>query len=156
MGNKDVERVRLWRISNPDKPNEYARRYSARNPDKRNELAKAYQRRKRATVEGKLLLLLRSRLSSVLGRRKTQKSQHTIELLGCSIAQLVQHLENKFKVGMTWDNQGLWHVDHIRPCASFDLTDPIQQRECFHYLNLQPLWAEDNMKKGAKYDGHKE
>ena len=61
------------------------------------------------------------------------------------------HLEAQFKPGMTWDNYGLkgWHVDHIRPCASFDLRDPEQQRRCFHYTNLQPLWAEENLKKGS-------
>jgi hypothetical protein len=53
---------------------------------------------------------------------------------------------------MTRENHGLWHVDHIRPCASFDLTDPEQQAICFHYTNLQPLWAIDNIKKGARYD----
>jgi HNH endonuclease. len=54
---------------------------------------------------------------------------------------------------MSWDNYGRdgWHIDHIRPCASFDLTDPEQQRQCFHYTNLQPLWAADNIRKGAKW-----
>ena len=51
---------------------------------------------------------------------------------------------------MTWDNHGEWHIDHIKPCASFDLTDADQQRECFNYTNLQPLWAKDNLSKGAK------
>ena len=71
-------------------------------------------------------------------------------LLGCSAEQLRTHLEEKFTDGMSWDNYGYrgWHIDHIRPCASFDLTDPQQQLECFHYTNLQPLWAEDNFKKG--------
>ena len=53
---------------------------------------------------------------------------------------------------MTRDNYGMWHVDHIIPCASFDFSDPKQQELCFHYTNLQPLWAEDNLKKGAKLD----
>lgn len=77
----------------------------------------------------------------------------TIDLLGCTISELRQHLENRFIGGMTWENHGLhgWHIDHIRPCASFDLTQPAQQRECFHYLNLQPLWAKDNMSKSAKW-----
>jgi hypothetical protein len=53
---------------------------------------------------------------------------------------------------MTRENHGLWHVDHIRPCALFDLKCPVNNKLCFHYTNLQPLWAEDNIKKGAKYD----
>jgi hypothetical protein len=55
---------------------------------------------------------------------------------------------------MTWENHGRygWHIDHIRPCASFDLADPEQQRKCFHYTNLQPLWASENMRKGDKWE----
>ena len=53
---------------------------------------------------------------------------------------------------MTKYNHGLWHVDHIRPCASFDLSKPKQQKICFHYTNLQPLWAHENSSKGAKYE----
>ena len=63
----------------------------------------------------------------------------------------MEHIEKQFKPGMTWERYGEWHVDHIRPCASFDLTDPEQQTICFNYENLQPLWAIDNMKKGAKW-----
>jgi hypothetical protein len=54
---------------------------------------------------------------------------------------------------MTKENHGKWHIDHIKPCISFNLTDPVNNKWlCFHYTNLQPLWAEDNLKKGAKYD----
>lgn len=76
----------------------------------------------------------------------------TKNLLGCSIKFLKKHLESQFKLGMSWDNYGLygWHVDHIRPCASFDLSKPEEQRKCFHYTNLQPLWAEENNRKRAK------
>ncbi len=79
------------------------------------------------------------------------KSGRTTELLGCSIKELRAHLESKFLASMTWSNRGQfgWHIDHIRPCSSFDLSDPLQQRECFHYTNLQPLWWLDNIKKGA-------
>jgi len=73
-----------------------------------------------------------------------------MELVGCSIEELMKHIESQFTDGMSWENQGEWHIDHVRPCASFDLTDEQQQRECFHYTNLQPLWAEDNLRKRAK------
>ena len=53
---------------------------------------------------------------------------------------------------MTRQNQGEWHIDHIKPCAAFDLTDPKQQKECFNYKNLQPLWAQDNIKKSDKWE----
>ena len=60
-------------------------------------------------------------------------------------------IESQFVDGMSWDNHGEWHIDHIRPCASFDLTDPEQQKECFNYKNLQPLWAKDNLSKGDRF-----
>ena len=60
-----------------------------------------------------------------------------------------KYLENKFQKGMNWKNQGRygWHIDHIKPCSKFDLSDPDQQKKCFNYKNLQPLWAAENIKK---------
>lgn len=89
---------------------------------------------------------LRARIYDALkGRNKSAKS---IELLGCSPEFAVQYLANLFQPGMSWSNHGDWHIDHIIPCNSFDLSDPDQQRQCFHYTNMQPLWAEDNLRKG--------
>jgi hypothetical protein len=88
---------------------------------------------------------LRSRL--IGGIKGNFKQSTTIELLGCSIEKLKQHLESKFKPGMSWSNYGKWHIDHIKPCARFDLSKPNEQKKCFHYTNLQPLWAEENLKK---------
>jgi hypothetical protein len=79
-----------------------------------------------------------------------KKSKSTQELIGCDIEQLWIHLEKSFKSGMTRKNYGKWHVDHIIPCASFDLTKPEEQAKCFHYTNLQPLWASENLAKGSK------
>ena len=79
------------------------------------------------------------------------KTTTTLNLLGCSIEYLKQHLEKQFKPRMNWSNYGKWHVDHIRPCASFDLSNPEEQRKCFHYTNLQPLWAIDNLRKNKKF-----
>ena len=100
----------------------------------------------------RLVRVLRSRLRGALKSSGVRKQTRTTELLGCCIAQLKAHIEQQFLPGMSWENHGLhgWHIDHIRPCASFDLTDPTQQRQCFHYTNLQPLWAKDNLKKGTK------
>lgn len=91
---------------------------------------------------------LRIRIYSAL--KGKCKSKSTMKLIGCSIENLQKHLELKFQDGMSWANYGKWHVDHIKPCASFDLSNQKQQEECFHYTNLQPLWARDNIIKGAK------
>ena len=80
-----------------------------------------------------------------------KKSKSTETLVGCSFEDLKAHLESQFKDGMNWENYGQWHVDHIRPCVSFDLAKKSEQLECFHYTNLQPLWAEENIKKSDKY-----
>lgn len=78
------------------------------------------------------------------------KSVKTEELIGCSIECLKAHLQSHFSTGMSWDNYGKWHVDHIRPCAMFDMSSEDEQRKCFHYTNLQPMWREDNLRKSDK------
>lgn len=87
----------------------------------------------------------------LLALNGTSKQLPTMKLVGCSIEHLKKHLENKFQEGMTWNNHGKngWHIDHIKPCSSFDLVNLEEQKKCFNYNNLQPLWAEDNLKKGA-------
>ena len=94
---------------------------------------------------------LRRRINHAL--KQTSKSQSALVLLGCTVEYLKRHLESLFKEGMNWDNYGLrgWHIDHIKPCSAFDLTDIEQQKQCFNYKNLQPLWCTENLKKGTKY-----
>ncbi len=84
------------------------------------------------------------------GRRDRRRS---IADLGCSYNDLKVYIESLFSRGMTWRDvfTGRIHLDHIKPCADFDLTDPEQRRACFHYTNLQPLWKADNLRKGAHY-----
>ena len=96
----------------------------------------------------KLKRILRTRLIHALNGRLKHKT--TMELLGCSVEELWNHLEKQFQPGMTKENHGLWQIDHIKPCVSFDLSKPEEQKKCFHFSNLQPLWAEENLKKGAK------
>lgn len=96
-----------------------------------------------------IIQYMRNRIYYAL--KNNTKTLSTIELLGVnSIEELWQYLEKKFTEGMTRKNYGKWHIDHIRPCSSFDFSDPNQQKECFHYTNLQPLWAKDNFKKGNR------
>lgn len=95
-----------------------------------------------------LIQNLRNRLYMAL--KGKLKLLTTKKLLGCSLEEFWKHLESQFQPGMTRENYGKWHVDHIKPCISFDLTKISQQKKCFHYTNLQPLWAEENLKKGSK------
>lgn len=86
---------------------------------------------------------VRCRIHKALKSKDLTKTLSTAELTGCSIKFLKEYLESKFTKGMSWENYGQygWHIDHIKPCASFNLLDPEEQKKCFHYTNLQPLWA---------------
>jgi len=95
---------------------------------------------------------LRSRLYHALINQKADKLYRTKQLTGCELPFLKGYLECKFTEGMTWENHGTWHIDHIKPCCSFNLTTEEEQKKCFHYTNLQPLWAKDNLSKGGKYE----
>jgi len=121
--------------------------YYQRNKEKINK--RIYKKAKK-NLNFRLLRGLRCRIWKIL--KGINKSSSTLKLLDCSIVFLRNYLEIKFKRGMSWKNYGKWHIDHIRPCASFDLSKPSEQRKCFHYTNLQPLWAEENLKKGDTYD----
>jgi hypothetical protein len=115
------------------------------------EARKRADTRRRSDPSQRIGISLRERLRSALRAQGLRKRRNTTwDLVGCGREEARTHLESQFTPGMTWENYGQWHIDHIRPCASFDLTDPEQQKECFHYTNLQPLWAEENIKKGAR------
>ena len=100
----------------------------------------------------KLLHNTRRRIQKILNIKDIKKKNSTYELIGCTPNDLKIHLQSKFKEGMSWDNYGFkgWHIDHIKPCASFDLSDIEQQKQCFHYSNLQPLWWWENISKSDK------
>lgn len=90
------------------------------------------------------------RIGIIKALKLNSKSGKTMDLLGCSIEHLKQHLEVQFTNKMNWNNQGKWEVDHITPVSSFDLKDIKNQKKCFHYTNLQPLWKKDNLIKSNK------
>lgn len=118
-------------------------------------LAKQNAARKRMLKDDQkfaILTRLRSRMAQAVRKAIGKKHTSTMKLVGCNPEDLLRHIESQFTDGMTWENRNLWHIDHIRPCASFDLTDPQQQKACFHYTNLQPLWAFDNKAKGDKWN----
>ncbi len=119
-------------------------------PQKRKYFRNYNKNRRKIDIAFKIIGNLRSRLYKLLRFHYT--SSHTLKLIGCSIEQLKQHLETHFQVGMSWKNYGKWHIDHIKPCCQFDLSKPKEQLKCFHYTNLQPLWAKDNLIKYKKYE----
>lgn len=110
--------------------------------------AALFRKRKLSNPAYRLAKRLRGRLWELCRKRIAVKYDSALELCGCSPEQLRQIIENKFRNGMTWDNYGtVWEIDHIRPIASFNLFVKEDQRQCFHYTNLQPLLAWENRRK---------
>jgi Zn ribbon nucleic-acid-binding protein len=97
----------------------------------------------------KLENVLRSRIRGALKKNCSIKATKTIKLLGCTIQHARNYIESQWLEGMNWDNHGNkgWHIDHIKPVNTFNFTDPEQQKQCFHYTNLRPLWAYDNLSR---------
>jgi len=152
---KNIARRKKFAQKNPDKIKEYGKKYRNKNRSKVLESKrKWYTKSYKNNLQYKLGNLLRCRLWRALKDQDLKKDQSTIELLGCSKEELITHLESQFQTGMSWGNWSLngWHIDHIRPVSSFDLSDPAQVQECFHFSNLQPLWAIDNIKKSDSWD----
>ena len=102
----------------------------------------------------RLRMRLRSRLYHAVFRQDGIKEKSAVELLGCTTQELIDYLQSQFLDGMTWDNYGEWEIDHIKPCAAFDLRKKKEQRKCFHYTNLQPLWGDENRAKADKYENN--
>ena len=99
------------------------------------------------------IFLLRSRIGKILRERNIGKQNKSYDLLGCTKNEFIKYFEAKFTEGMLWEKVGKEiHIDHIKPCCSFDLTTEEEQKKCFHYTNLQPLWGKDNLSKGGKYE----
>lgn len=148
---KILERNRVWERNNPEKRARISRKTINKNRLKRIEAAKVFNKKKYAeSQEFRLRHCLRARIrKTILGKNNSARS---LALLGCTLEFLKTWLESKFKPGMTWENHGRfgWHIDHIRPCSSFDLSKPDEQAVCFHYTNLQPLWAYENLSKSDK------
>lgn len=101
--------------------------------------------------------LLSSRIRETMIQQNCRKNNKTLELLGCSLEFFREHIESQFEDWMNWENHGVWskesktwHLDHIIPCASFDLSNDEDIKKCFHYTNLQPLEAMENIKKSNK------
>ena len=124
---------------------EYDVKYRLLNKDKIKQYKKDWEFLNKENPIIKIKRNLRRRINHALHGKN--KSKRTFELIGCSPEEFKSHLESLFLKDMSWNNYGEWHIDHILPCASFNLLIPEEQEKCFHYSNQQPLWKLDNLKK---------
>jgi hypothetical protein len=141
----------------------YKNKYNKLNNKQVNATKRAWRKKNRKIICAKKRLIYASNpqvnLKAKLCARirgaitKGWKSESTLKLLGCSLDFLKGHLQSQFTRGMNWNKvlSGKIHIDHIKPCSSFDLTKPNEQKICFHFSNLRPLWAADNLSKGDSY-----
>lgn len=139
-------------LANPEKVKTASKLWGENNYPRLRVRMNGYVKARRKTdVRFRMECSLRARIWQAVFK----KTGSSIALIGCSVEQLMAHLKSLFKPGMTWENYGHkgWHIDHIKPCAKFDLTDPEEQKACFHWTNLQPLFAVENLRKGDKYVG---
>ena len=106
--------------------------------------------RKKIDPKFKMIKNVRRRLNRFISSSKLTKRNTTIHLIGCTPDELKNYIENKFVNNMSWENQGMWHIDHIIPLSSAKTEDDLIK--LCHYTNLQPLWAKDNLRKSNKLD----
>jgi len=163
--NKDraLAATREWRARNKKRCTELSKRWAEQNPERVKNAQSAWYARNRNQCLAKSAIEWRA-----LPNNSEKKIYHRLytrmadalpdgvafcaeieELIGCSISAFRAHLESKFSDGMNWADGG-WDIDHIIPCAVFNLSDPEQQKRCFHYSNTQPLWKLDNLRKHSK------
>lgn len=145
-GHKRRAYSKKWRDENIERAVENLKKWKKENPTyKKDRWASDINFRIRENLRGRIF-------KAVKGLTKEKSS---LKLIGCTVEELRAHLESKFTTGMNWQNYGKWHIDHIKPCKLFDLTKTEEQEKCFHYTNLQPLWAIDNLIKNSKYEQYK-
>lgn len=154
-------KVAVWRAKNPEKVKAIAKRFRSRHAvqikaekaaySKATAVRREVKRKQRMLTDPQFRLAtsLRSRTCIAIRRGYGKKSKSTAELLGCSLAEFRVYFESLFTSEMSWSLflAGGIHIDHKVPCRNFDLRDPAQQKLCFHWSNLQPLLAADNLSK---------
>jgi hypothetical protein len=147
---KRAEKYREFAKNNPERIKAHKRKYAQKDStkEKRREYARASSKEKRESdLVYRLKLVCRSRLHIALSGKGYRKKSRTFKTIGCSPEFLISHIESMFAEGMSWDNYGEWHIDHIMPLASAKNEDEVLSLS--HYSNLQPMWASENLRKGA-------
>lgn len=137
-----VEKTRKWVEQNRERHREWSRRH------RKVRLAADPAFKASVAIRRRFYMALRNQVYDGWNIR----SGEAVRLLGCTMAEFVQHIESLWTDGMAWDNwtRDGWHIDHIIPLSAFDLSDAEQIKAACHYTNLRPLWAKDNLRKGAK------
>jgi hypothetical protein len=168
IGGKSVA-DKKYATKNKEKLNEYHKKWSKENKEElkkyhtewRNKNREHVSKKGREWIQNKRKTdnffrfkdRIRTAVWQLLKERNINKTNKTFALLGYTIEELMNHLEKKFTEGMTWENYGEWHVDHIIPMCSFkfETTDDPEFKECWKLENLQPLWGPENLSKGPRY-----
>ena len=151
QNNKEVisKQYKSYRVLNKEKIRNRDKKYRLINIDKIRDSHRKYEKyKRRIDVDYKISSNLRSRLYKAM--KNFCKSGSAVRDLGFPIEDFKRYIESKFQAGMTWENYGKWHLDHIIPLSSFNLSDRIHILKVCHYTNLQPLWAADNLMKSNK------
>ena len=146
---KVIEKQKIYYRKNADEILLKHKKWASKNRDRINEWTENY----RSTPEGKIAHSLRNRIRLAIKGQGAKKDKTSLKLVGCTLNFLKNHIEKKFKPGMTWENYERygWHLDHIIPLSKFDPNNFDDIKKANHYTNLQPLWAEENLKKSDKY-----
>lgn len=168
QNNKEVykKRSKAHREANKEHYKELQQKYRQENKEQIAEAQSKYVKDNREKINARLrerrrtddnfniMSKLRSRILKVVKRNNGEKAYSSIELVGMPIDEYREYLKSTMTEGMTWEAfmNGEIHLDHTKPCVSFDMSDPEQQKECFHYSNTQLLWAKDNLEKGDRLD----
>lgn len=143
-----------WFQKNKDYRKQYHKEWREKNKESYQEYRRNYEKTKKDSDPAyKLACYTRTSIYTCLKERNVNKYKNTFDLLPYTLTELIYRLESQFKDGMTWDNYGEWHVDHIKPMNLFNFKHPTDNefQECWSLDNLQPLWSQENLSKGSRY-----
>ena len=147
------EKHKFWYDNNKDKWNDYIKEYRENNVDKIRKTKRDYERNRKANDPlYKLIGNFRTAIYQVLKESNVDKNKHYFDVLQYTPDELINHLEKQFMDTMTWDNYGIWHVDHKSPITSFDIQVMGDEEfmKCWSLDNLQPMWGPENILKSNR------
>lgn len=146
------EHSRKWRLNHKDVQKNNTNRWRKENPDR----IKLIGRKAMAKMRNKPMGKLNNNMSRGMHRSLHGLKNHKkwLTLVNYTVEQLKTHIESKFTEGMSWDNYGQWHIDHIIPISvfNFEIPEDIDFKKCWALKNLQPMWAKDNITKYNKLE----